>query len=463
MRYQPSFTLFAVVSALLATACSSNGGSATTDTLAPDTAAVDTRDPADTAAVDTAAPADTVPADTTPTPLANSCVAPAAADAAHASVPDGYCASVWATGLGTPRGMTVAPSGEILVVERSKSQVTVLWDDDDDGVSGAGERAALAKASGLNHGVAVHGGYLYASSSSTVYRWAYTDGARADLGAAEVVVKGVPTGGHATRTLAFDDAGALYVSVGSASNLDGDSSRARVRRFDVSSVPAGGLAFDSGAVQADGLRNEVGLAFDAAGRLWGVQNGVDQLNRADLGGDIHEDNPAEILSRLDTAGAFHGYPYCWTEFLLPSGVGQGPGTMWAHPNFMNDGTHSDAWCRDAAHVQPPALAMQAHSAPLGLTFYDGAAFPADVVGDAFVTFHGSWNRDTPTGYKVMRVHFEAGSPVTATPFLAYDGVGDIGAQWPHRPVDVAVAPDGRLLVTSDASGVVLVVGHHAVP
>ncbi|TNF36271.1 MAG: hypothetical protein EP329_05380 [Deltaproteobacteria bacterium] len=458
MRLQP------LAFALALAACGGDPGPSPTpdaDALAdvaPDTSVADTAD--DDVVADTASP-DTAQNDTREPPLPNTCDTPAGSALTHTAVPDGYCAAVWATDLGTPRGMVVAPSGEVLVLERVKARVTALWDDDGDGVSGPDERATLASTSGLNHGLALGGGYLYASSASTVYRWPYTPGARADLGAAEIVVKDIPTGGHSTRTLVLDDQGRLYVSVGSGSNVDADSSRSRVRRFDLTAIPEGGLAFGTGAVQADGLRNEVGLAFDGQGRLWGVQNGVDQLARADLGGDIHQDNPAEILSRLDTPGAFHGYPYCWTEFLLPSGVGLGPGTMWAHPDFMGDGVHTDAWCRDPAHVQPPALAMQGHSAPLGLVFYAGAAFPTEVHGDAFVTFHGSWNRDTPTGYKVMRVRFDGDVPVEATPFLAYAGDGDIGQLWPHRPVSVAVAPDGRLLVTSDADGVVLVVGHTA--
>lgn len=392
-------------------------------------------------------------------PTASTCVAPAAAALAHAWVPPGYCAATWASGLSGPRGMIVAPSGEVLVVERGKGQVTALWDADGDGVSGASERAKLAGASGLNHGVTLRDGWLYASSATTVWRWAWTPGARADLGAGAVVVKGIPSGGHVTRSLRVDGAGRLYVSVGSAGNVDRDSSRARIRRFALADLPAGGFDFGDGEVFADGLRNEVGLAWDAAGVLWGVQNGVDNLKRADLGGDITDDNPAEILSRFDVAGAFHGYPWCWTEFDLPPGVGAGRGAMWAHPATMNDGTHDDAWCRDPARVQPAALAMQAHSAPLGLVFYEASAFPAEVRGDIFVAFHGSWNRRTPTGYKVVRVPLEGGVPKDPVPFLEFDGAGDIAAGWPHRPVDVAVAADGRLLVTSDASNAVLVVGY----
>jgi len=395
------------------------------------------------------------------TPLGG-CVAPSSAAVANASLPPGFCAVTWATDLASPRGLFVADHGDVIVLERGRARVTVLWDDDRDGVSGAAERATLAEANGLNHGVFVHGGFLYASSATTVYRWAYTS-QRSDLGTPERVVKDIPSGGHATRTVVLDAQGRLYVSVGSRDNVDDDASRARVRRFTLDDIPAGGLAFADGEVFADGLRNEVGLAFDAAGTLWGVQNGMDGLARDDLGGDIHEDNPAEILSRLDAPGAFHGYPYCWTEFRLPQGVGLGPGTMWATPGFHDDGTHSDAWCRDPNHVDPPELAMQAHAAPLDLEFYDGAMFPEDYRGDLFVTFHGSWNRDVPTGYKVVRVPMEGGVPQEPVPFFEYAGQGDVAARWPHRPVGVRVGVDGRLFVTSDASGVVIMIGHEPAP
>lgn len=392
-------------------------------------------------------------------PPGSSCPHPGIPRLAQAWVPPGFCAWTWADGLASPRGIEVVPDGDVLVVERGHSRVTVLWDDDRDGVSGPNERAPLAQAPGLNHGLAAHGGALWASSATTVYRWPYTAGDRSDLGPGEVVVRDIPAGGHATRTLAFDAHGRLYVSIGSAGNVDPDSSRARIRRFVVDAVTAGGIAFADGEVFADGLRNEVGIAFDAAGRLWGVENGVDNLARPDLGGDIHQDNPAEELNLFAEPGHFYGYPYCWSEFRLPEGVGGGPGTQWAHPNFQADGTHDDAWCRNPANVVPPRLAMKAHSAPLDIVFYDGASFPAAWRGDAFVTFHGSWNANPPTGYKVVRVVFGGGAgPLGADPFLEYAGEGDTGEDWPHRPVGVRVAADGGLRVTSDASGVVIGVG-----
>ena len=145
---------------------------------------------------------------------------------------------------------------------------------------------------------------MYASSDTTVWRWRYVGGQRTDsTGTREVVVKnmnadgrgGAPQG-HTTRTLAFDSKGRLYVSVGSYGNVDADSHRSRIRRFSFPGTAASpvslpgtgdGFEFSTGEVFADGLRNEVGIAFDSHGVLWGVENGADNLARSDLGGDIH--------------------------------------------------------------------------------------------------------------------------------------------------------------------------------
>ena len=390
----------------------------------------------------------------------STCVGPASAALANASVPPGYCAWTWSSGLSSPRGIVRNANGDLLVVEAGAGRVALLYDDDGNGVSDSGERVTLTTTAGLNHGIAIHGGYLYASSETTVYRWAYTGG-RQSLPSPQTVVSGLPSGGHVTRTLLFDGQGRLYVSVGSGSNVDPNSGRARVIRFAESTL-ASGSTFAQGELFADGLRNEVGLALDAQGRVWGVENGVDDLNRADLGGDIHTDNPGEELNLFAEPGHFYGYPYCWSEFLLPAGVGLGPRTQWVHPQFMGDGTHTDLWCRDIANVIPPVLVMQAHSAPLDIKFYGGGAFPTEMTGSAIISYHGSWDRTPATGYKVVHVPFGAdgmpnGGPV---PLLEYSGAGDTGGGWPHRPVGIETGVDGRLFVSSDASGVIVAIGYN---
>lgn len=392
-------------------------------------------------------------------PNNSTCNFPESARLGNAALSDGFCAWVWATGVSTPRGITVDEQGNVLVIARGSSQILALWDEDGDGLSSASERRVLTTQSGLNHGIAIHGDYLYASTPSTVLRFAYAAD-RQPLDDPEPVIDGIPAGGgHSTRTLAFDEE-FLYVSVGSGSNIDADSSRARIRRFPLSSLGTDPVSFEDGEVFADGLRNEVGLRFDSRGRLWGVENGRDNLRRSDLGGDIHEDNPSEELNLFAEPGRFYGYPYCFSEFLLPEGVGRGPGTEWADPD-RGGGMYTDAWCQDPANVVPPVLAMQAHSAPLDLIFYPGGSFPSSYTGDLFVSFHGSWNREEPTGYRVVHIPFGAdglpsGDP---TPFLEYEGTGDIGDEWPHRPVGLAVLPSGALLVTSDASNRILAVGY----
>lgn len=260
----------------------------------------------------------------------------------------------------------------------------------------------------------------------------------------------------------FDAAGRLYVSVGSVGNVDPDSYRSRIRRFNLSNVPPGGFDFDTGEVFADGLRNEVGLAFDRYGVLWGVENGADKLFRDDLGGDIHNENPAEELNRFpeEDVGKHYGYPYCFTEFRLPSRVSRGPGSQWVWPSFMSAG-YTDEWCRN--NSKPAVLAMQAHSAPLGITFFDGqrstnstctGGFPSTLDGAAFVPFHGSWNRDTPTGFKVVQIPFNSSSgfPSVTQPldFMCSDASG---ARWDNglRPVDAAFDECNRLYITSDGS------------
>lgn len=345
----------------------------------------------------------------------------------------------------------------------------------------------------LSHGIEVSGGYLYVSTPTTVYRVPYVTGQMTpSLDMEEVIVGmdryasgelGAPDG-HSTRTLAFDIAGQwLYVSIGSESNVDPDSHRARIRRFDVASwdtsfmVPRMPLEFNDGEVFADGLRNEVGLAFDAFGVLWGVENGADNLYRNDLGGDVHNENPAEELNRFleSDAGKHWGYPYCWSEYCLSPSVGgsgmKGAGTVWAWPDFLNimngDGTViTDEWCR--ANTIQGVVSMPSHSAPLGMTFYNWrdisqelgcvGSFPKSMDKYAFIAFHGSWNRDPPTGYKVVFVPFDDEGNPTGQPIDLFRHDGD-SAEWSSgsRPVDIKFDPCGRLYMTDDGTGSVNVI------
>ncbi|HET6338344.1 MAG TPA: PQQ-dependent sugar dehydrogenase, partial [Polyangiales bacterium] len=197
------------------------------------------------------------------------------------------CVYAFATGLPSARGMAFAPNGDLFL---SAAKIVVLWDADKNGASDANERSTFAQGTGLNHGIVFSpdAKFVYASSPTTVYRWTYTSGQRQAQGDAQVVVSGIPDGGHSTRTLQFDSQGRLIVSIGSASNVDTTQAewdtRAQIRRFTIpATLPNGGLAYTAGEVIASGMRNECGIFVDADDRLWGVENGRDNLSDNDLG------------------------------------------------------------------------------------------------------------------------------------------------------------------------------------
>jgi glucose/arabinose dehydrogenase len=401
---------------------------------------------------------------------------------AGAAVPSGFCATATHTGLSKPRGVLVTSDGDAFTIELGASAVTWLHPTRD-------EHVQFAQWPGLNHGLIEVGGFIFFSSDTQVVRVPkpvraamMMDVAPTPIAATAYlkVVDGIPAGGHSTRALAAD-ATHFYVHVGSRGNVDADSSRSRILRFPLaplvaSTGPAAPLAWSSGELFADGLRNEAALGFDTAGLLWGAENGADNVFREDLGGRIHNDNPAEEVNAFVAPGKFYGYPYCFSEYLLPAANGgKGPGTQWAWPSFMNDGVHTDAWCASTANVVPPTYALPAHTAPLGLEFYpagpplvvrDAAAtgksnvtdwsFPASFAGDMFVALHGSWNRDVPQGYEVVRIPFaKPGDPQPAANHEDFFGsAAKPDNTWGHRPVDVAVGPRGDLLVSSDATGTV---------
>ena len=368
---------------------------------------------------------------------------------ANSLLPEGFCAFEIPVSIGRPRGVIAVGTSHVLVLERDTQSIVFLEDTDSDGIPDA--RRSLSSATGLNHGLVLHDGYIYASSQSIVYRWPYSDNDQslfADIGTVEIVIdnisrdsNGDSPGGHTTRTLVFDSLGRLYVSVGSNRNVDPDSFRSRIRRFSDLSPSLFPIDFRQGEVFADGVRNEVGLAFDRHGVLWGVENGADNLRRSDLGGDITNDNPAEELNRFpeEIAGSHFGYPFCWTEYLLPEQYGLGRGTVWAWPTFLNSGAATDEDCRN--NYVGPEVSMQAHSAPLGIVFYEykevserppeclGGAFPRDMDGFAFIAFHGSWNRDIPTGYKVVYVEMDQNGRAIGQPIDLLANAGP-GARWP---------------------------------
>lgn len=334
------------------------------------------------------------------------------------AVPAGFTANTFAHVAGA-RFMALGPDGAVYVSRPRSGEVVRLYDAD-----GNGEAEAQSIAvSGLNHphGLVFHGGYLYIANTDGVVRVRLGAGGKA-AGEPERMNSYSGGGGHWSRSIAFGADSAMYVAIGSTCNIciERSPERAAVMRYDADGR--------NGRVFASGLRNAVGIAVHPVTKqIWVTQNERDNLEPE------HEDLPPEEINILEDGGDY-GWPFCYGN-RVPS-----PDRQY----------HDGAQC---ARTIPPALEMQAHSAPLGITFLERATqFPPGWRGDALVAFHGSWNRTVPTGAKVVRVHVRDGRPVSYEDFIT-GWQGANGRRW-GRPVDVMVYKDGSLLISDDTGGAI---------
>jgi len=333
---------------------------------------------------------------------------------ADVSVPPGFSVNVFAAGLEGPRFIAFGPDGALYVAERGAGRVVVLSDADGDGR--ADETRAFAEGLDRPHSLAFHDGAWYVGVPSGVVRLADGDGD----GLAEsrqAIIDDLPPGGvHSTRTVAFLPDGRMVVSIGSSCNVcvEEDPRRAAIVVYDDASG-VGERLF------AAGLRNAVGLGVHPeTGELWAADNGRDLMG---------DDTPPETIY-IVRDGANYGWPTCHGGDIPDPDMG-GPGAC--------DG------------VEPPLAEMQAHTAPLGIAFYTGDAFPADYRDDLFIALHGSWNRREPVGYAVWRLPLDGDTPLGPAEPFAQGWLGPSGAV-DGRPVGLAVGPDGALYISDDRGG-----------
>jgi len=330
------------------------------------------------------------------------------------TLPPGFEARIFAQGLEKPRFMAYSDDGVLFVTEMGAGRVVALPDRDGDGV--ADETVAVAEGLDRPSSLAFHQGWLYVGETSQVSRLRVDEGLRA--AEIEVVVPDLPTKGfHVTRSVVFGSDGRMYLSVGSSCNVcvEEDERRAAISVYEDDG--------SQGRVFARGLRNAVGLAINPwTGELWATNNGRDWL------GD--SDPPETVYVVRD--GVDYGWPRCHSSRILD-------------PDYGERG--------DCEGIEPPVVEMQAHSAPLGLAFYDGDRFPETWRG-LFVAFHGSWNRSRPTGYKVVHVPVEENQPTGKVRDFATGWLQEGGRAAPGRPAGLTVAPDGSLMVSDDKAGLV---------
>ena len=364
-------------------------------------------------------------------------------DAPVLRVPPGFAVQVFADGLDSPRWLALAPDGAVLLVESRENRVKRLRDRDGDGVAEAVEVVAT-EANGLDlpMGLAFADGALFVGNTSDVRRYAYA--ATGPLVGEGAVVTDLPGRGynqHWTRNVvASPDGDSLYVTVGSESNVSPEAlPRASVFRM----APDG-----SGRETVSyGLRNPVGLAaHPATGVFYTTVN-----ERDGLGDDLVPDYLTAIGAGRDGEPRFYGWPYAYLA----------PGNL--DPRRTGDDGASERPAL-AARTATPDVLFQAHTAALGLQFYDRAAFPERYRGGAFVAMRGSWNRSEGVGYKVVHVPFEGGRPLGHyEDFLTGFLLDPAGPTTFGRPVGLLVLPDGSLLVTEEANGRVYRVSYTGAP
>lgn len=338
------------------------------------------------------------------------------------TAPAGFNVKLFAENLGAPRGMAFGPDGSLYVADAGGGRVLRLTDSDGDGEADT----TIVFIEGLDgpSGIACHGGDLWISEATRILR-SKLAGAGSDPELA-VVVDDLPADGFTARSLVFDPSGhGFFVSIGASCDVcqEDDPRRGTIVLYT--------LDGERSVIWARGLRNAVGLAIHSeTWELWALDAGRDWLG---------DDLPPEELNIVQR-GRHYGWPYCY-------------GARIPNPEY-SDPSRCDV-------TEPPVLTLPAHSTPLGIAFYEGELFPAEYRGDAFVALHGSWNRSTPAGYKVVRLHVEAGRPHSAVDFLS--GWVTAGGKVIGRPVQPLVGPDGAMYVSDDYGGRVWRVAYEAAP
>jgi glucose/arabinose dehydrogenase len=363
--------------------------------------------------------------------------------------PASFHVGLFADGLNMPRVIRVAPNGDIFVAETQAGQVRVFR-----GISADGkprENSVFATGFHEPYGMIFYPAgrnpqWLYVANTDSVVRYAYKTGDLKATGKAETVIaslpssrprdevawraydaavaagKPVPDHGHWTRDLALSlDGKRLFVGVGSASNLDDpDDHPSETHRANILEYSPDGKFVK---VYASGIRNPSGIAVNpSTGQLWCSVN-----ERDGLGDDL----PPDYISHVEEGG-FYGWPWYY---------------MGGNPDPRLKGKHPEL--KDKTIV--PDVLLQPHTASLQIAFYDGKQFPAEYRGDIFASEHGSWNRMVRSGYEVLRVPLKDGKSTGIYEDFLTGFLTSNGDVW-GRPVGVAVAPDGSLLVSDDGSG-----------
>jgi glucose/arabinose dehydrogenase len=342
----------------------------------------------------------------------------------------GFKVDQYATDLHNPRLIRMAPNGDMFVAESEAGDIRIFRGITKDGKPEKSEIFAIGL--DMPFGIAFYPPgpnpqWVYVGNTGSVIRFPYRNGEMKATGPSQVIVPDIPPGGHLrggghwTRDVAFSSDGkTMFISVGSHSNHDdADTHPQEKHRADVLAYTPEGKDF---RIYAYGIRNPVGIAVNpTTGQLWASVN-----ERDTLGNNLVPD----YITHLQQDG-FYGWPW----FFM--GGHWDPTLQGKHPELKDK-------------VITPDVLIQPHSASLELTFYEGHQFPAEYRGDIFAAEHGSWNKQTRAGYEVVHVPLKDGRASGVYEDFLTGFVMPNGDVW-GRPVGVAVAKDGSLMVTDDGS------------
>jgi glucose/arabinose dehydrogenase len=346
-------------------------------------------------------------------------------EGAWPKVPPGFKVELYATGLGDPRLIRTAPNGDFFVAQSQTGQINVFRGITADGKARQTElfTEGLNRPFGINfYPPGPNPQWVYVGNTDAIVRFPYQNGDLKARGPAQHVADVPAELSHWTRDIQFTpDGKRMFVSVGSASNVDdSDSTPAEKNRADVLELNPDGSDM---RIYAYGIRNCVGMAIQPeTNELWCSVN-----ERDALGDNLVPDYITHVQP-----GGFYGWPWWY---------------MGGHQDPRHEGKHPEL--KDK--VITPDVILQPHNASLQITFYEGKQFPSEYLGDIFASEHGSWNRAVRVGYEVIRVPLhQTGKASGEYEDFMTGFVVDSGHVW-GRPVGITVAPDGSLLVTDDGS------------
>lgn len=331
-------------------------------------------------------------------------------------LPAGFRIDIYAAGVANARQMCWGDKGTLFVGTRGKGSVYALRDLNGD--YRADTLFTLATGLQMPNGVAFRDGSLYVAEVSRILRWDQIESKLGKPGPPVVVTDQLPSETHhGWKYIAFGPDGRLYVPVGGPCNVCDHPEDPRFASI-LSMKPDGSDV----QVYASGVRNTVGFAWHPQTKaLWFTDNGRDWLG---------DDAPNDELNVAPRPGMHFGFPHCHAGYLLDPKFGEG---------------------RKCEEFTAPVQKLGPHVAALGLLFYTGDMFPAAYRDKVLICEHGSWNRSTPIGYRIMAVDLQGEKATAYTPFVS--GWLQGNKAW-GRPVALLQAPDGSVLASDDESGLI---------